>query len=227
MQVILSCDPILYLLGVITSHQITLCLPMHSKEPAKKLGGGIQLITMACLSRKSNTLALLAATGFILICCSTTNAYSRKVGMKNMGPYLPDPTPTPNAVVWCDEHARFTILSPVLVRAEFCGSYLFEDRATFAFVNRRTQVPEFTVSNTSNLCTITIYNNSTKQDISVIVRYNKTSSPQPSEAPFYYRLTVQHPSSGISYTDGINPPMNGTLGGTVYQLNGVDQAIPR
>ena len=40
--------------------------------------------------------------------------------------------------------ARFTILTPRLIRIQYSTSSLFEDRATFAVVNRRLPVPAFT-----------------------------------------------------------------------------------
>ena len=41
-------------------------------------------------------------------------------------------------------NARFTVLTPRLIRIQYSNSGLFEDRATFAVVNRRLPVPDFT-----------------------------------------------------------------------------------
>ena len=41
-------------------------------------------------------------------------------------------------------NARFTILTPRLIRIQYSTKGLFEDRATFAVVNRRLPVPAFT-----------------------------------------------------------------------------------
>eukprot|EP01052_Picozoa_sp_SAG31_P036290 SAG31_NODE_4506_length_3179_cov_1.712338_3_plen_81_part_00 len=45
---------------------------------------------------------------------------------------LPDghanPVANPASVVLCDAHSRITVLSPLLVRAEFSSSGTFEDR---------------------------------------------------------------------------------------------------
>ena len=43
-------------------------------------------------------------------------------------------------------NARFTILTPRLIRIQYSASKLFEDRATFAVVNRRLPVPHFTTT---------------------------------------------------------------------------------
>ena len=40
--------------------------------------------------------------------------------------------------------ARFTVLTPQMIRIQFSTRQLFEDRATFAVVNRRLPVPQFT-----------------------------------------------------------------------------------
>jgi hypothetical protein len=62
-------------------------------------------------------------------------------------------------VVRCDRFSRFSVLTPVLIRAEFAAAGddgAFEDRATLAFVHRRLPVPAFSVRNASGWCNITI-----------------------------------------------------------------------
>src|SRR5580704_12454244 len=41
-------------------------------------------------------------------------------------------------------HARFTILTPQLIRMEWAADGKFEDHASLVFLNRRLPVPEFT-----------------------------------------------------------------------------------
>ena len=43
-------------------------------------------------------------------------------------------------------NARFTVLTPQLIRFEQSSSSTFEDRATLAIVNRKLPVPKFTAS---------------------------------------------------------------------------------
>ena len=50
----------------------------------------------------------------------------------------------PDAVVRSGK-ARFTVLTPEMIRIQYSDRSLFEDRATFAIVNRRLPVPAFTV----------------------------------------------------------------------------------
>ena len=53
------------------------------------------------------------------------------------------PVANPKAVV-IDGHARFTVLTPQLIRMEWAADGKFEDHASFVFLNRRLPVPEFT-----------------------------------------------------------------------------------
>ena len=54
-----------------------------------------------------------------------------------------NPVANPAAVVTAGK-ARFTVLTPEMIRIQYSERSLFEDRATFAVVNRRLPVPQFT-----------------------------------------------------------------------------------
>ncbi len=54
-----------------------------------------------------------------------------------------DPVADPRAVVLAGS-ARFTVLTPQLIRMEWANDGKFEDHASFAFVNRALPVPQFT-----------------------------------------------------------------------------------
>lgn len=58
--------------------------------------------------------------------------------------YSQNPKANSKAIIVSDE-ARFTILSPELVRMEWDEKMIFEDRASFVIVNRNTEVPEYKV----------------------------------------------------------------------------------
>ena len=53
-----------------------------------------------------------------------------------------DPVANPEAVVTCG-NMRFTILTPEMIRIEWSQNAAFEDKATFAVVNRNLPVPDF------------------------------------------------------------------------------------
>ena len=54
-----------------------------------------------------------------------------------------NPIAHPDAVV-ISGNARFTVLTPEMIRIQYSDRSLFEDRATFAIVNRRLPVPDYT-----------------------------------------------------------------------------------
>src|SRR5580698_2133499 len=54
-----------------------------------------------------------------------------------------DPAADPRAVVTTG-HARFTVLTPQLIRMEWAADGKFEDHASLVFLNRNLPVPEFT-----------------------------------------------------------------------------------
>jgi len=64
-----------------------------------------------------------------------------------------NPVADPQAVVSCG-NARFTVLTPQMIRIQWSDRQLFEDRATFAVVNRRLPVPQFTQEQRDGLLTI-------------------------------------------------------------------------
>ncbi|MGB7265071.1 MAG: hypothetical protein WBC92_06130, partial [Terracidiphilus sp.] len=56
-----------------------------------------------------------------------------------------NPVADPKAIVTAG-HARFTILTPQLIRMEWSADGKFEDHASLVFINRRLPVPKFTQS---------------------------------------------------------------------------------
>ena len=64
-----------------------------------------------------------------------------------------DPAASPESEVIFG-NARFTVLTPRLVRMEWSADGKFEDRATLGIVNRRLDVPEFEVRKTSGSVTV-------------------------------------------------------------------------
>ena len=56
-----------------------------------------------------------------------------------------EPVADPAAMVIAG-NARFTVLTPALIRMEWSPNSEFEDRASFVFINRRLPVPEYTTS---------------------------------------------------------------------------------
>lgn len=55
-----------------------------------------------------------------------------------------EPKAAPEAVVTVG-NARFTVLTPQMIRMEWSENGIFEDRASLAIINRKLPVPEFKV----------------------------------------------------------------------------------
>jgi len=70
-----------------------------------------------------------------------------------MPPQSGNPVADPRAVVTIG-NARFTVLTPQLIRMEWAADGRFEDHASLVFLNRRLPVPKFTRQRTGNTLTI-------------------------------------------------------------------------
>ena len=64
-----------------------------------------------------------------------------------------NPVANPNATVVCG-NARFTVLTPELIRMEWSDYGKFEDNKSLTFVNRNLPVPKFTKSVSKSGATI-------------------------------------------------------------------------
>jgi alpha-glucosidase len=64
-------------------------------------------------------------------------------------PVADNPVADPKAVVVAG-HARFTVLTPQLIRMEWSADGRFEDHASFVFINRRLPVPKFSPTELNN-----------------------------------------------------------------------------
>ena len=65
------------------------------------------------------------------------------LGLASMQAQNNNPVANPEAVVQVG-NARFTVLTPEMIRIQYSDRGKFEDRATFAVINRRLPVPQFT-----------------------------------------------------------------------------------
>ncbi|MBQ8047572.1 MAG: DUF5110 domain-containing protein [Prevotella sp.] len=83
--------------------------------------------------RIKQTLRKLLATAFAFMACWSMWAQETY-----------NPVANPDAVVESGR-MRFTVLTPQMIRIQYSSKQLFEDRATFAIVNRNLPVPTFTV----------------------------------------------------------------------------------
>ena len=87
-----------------------------------------------------------AAIGMMAATCAAAQATQSSDGSGDSSvislPGLYDPVADPKAVVTVG-HARFTVLTPRLIRMEWAADGKFEDHASLVFLNRKLPVPKF------------------------------------------------------------------------------------
>jgi len=110
-------------------------------------------------------------------------------------------------------NARFTVLTPAMIRMEWSPSGAFEDRASLAFVNRRLPVPEFTVERAEDRLAI--------QTGVLTLRYAGGGARFSED-----NLTIEFMLNGkpVTWRPGLED--KGNLGGTYRTLDMVSGDVP-
>ena len=110
-------------------------------------------------------------------------------------------------------NARFTVLTPEMIRIEYSDNAAFEDRATFAIQNRRMgKTPAFTTAEDSEYLYISTYR--------CRLKYRKGSNPAYSDTVFVGNLTITFLHNGDSVTWYPGKPDALNLKGTCRTLDG-------
>ncbi len=121
-----------------------------------------------------------------------------------------NPVANDSATVVC-ENARFTVLTPRLMRIEYSEKGAFEDNATFTVINRRMPVPHFNV-NVDDSC---LYINTGKLNL----RYRKGTNPLTSPASgANLSITMELNGQNVVWFPGKTDSLN--LKGTCRTLDG-------
>ncbi len=118
------------------------------------------------------------------------------------------PAADPKAMVVSGE-ARFTVLSPRMIRMEWSPAKRFEDRASLAFINRKQSVPMFKVATVSGVVTIATD--------SLTLRYRRGSGRFTAK-----NLSVEIKLDGKPVTWRPGMEDKGNLRGTTRTLDGVN-----
>ena len=119
------------------------------------------------------------------------------------------PRANDEAVVLAGSNARFTVLTPQLIRMEWSEDGVFEDRASLTFINRSLPVPQFKVTKTAKKV--------------VIKTSDVTLTYQIGSVPFNEsNLKVEFLTAGVKtlWTPGMDD--KGNLMGTTRTLDNVD-----
>ena len=113
-----------------------------------------------------------------------------------------NPAADPKAVV-VEGNARFTVLTPRLIRMEWVADGRFEDHASLVFVNRHLPVPPFTTTHEDGWLVL--------RTASGTIRYKPTGE--------FTKDNLRAEFGSITWTPGMEE--KGNLGGTIRTLDGV------
>lgn len=119
-----------------------------------------------------------------------------------------DPAANPKNVVE-HENARFTLLTPKMVRLEWSASGKFEDRASLAVINRRTKTVKKTVKRDGNELKI--------ETAGIILRYTGNGKPF---TRANLEISFRNGDDAVVWRPGLKDKKN--LGGTMRTLDGLD-----
>ncbi len=123
-----------------------------------------------------------------------------------------NPIADPKSIV-TSGNARFTVLTPQLIRMEWAEDGKFEDHASLVFINRRLLVPKIVNSEFGKLMVLT----TDKLSLS----YTSGKAPFSAEN---LRVTFHLNGNEVTWTPGMED--TGNLGGTIRTLDGVKGSTP-
>ena len=123
-----------------------------------------------------------------------------------------NPIARPGAVV-VDGHARFTILTPQLLRLEWSQDGKFEDHASLVFINRQLPIPKYSTARRGDSLVL--------QTEKLRLVY-KPDTGRFTGDNLHIILTVS--GKGVTWQPGM--PDKGNLGGTIRTLDGVEALVP-
>jgi alpha-glucosidase len=115
----------------------------------------------------------------------------------------------PRAVV-IEGHARFSVLTPQLIRMEWAADGKFEDHASFVFIHRRLPVPKFSVKREGQRLTI--------DTGALTLTYDADSADDGKFSPIDLRITFVLNGREVAWHPGT--PDTGNLLGTTRTLDG-------
>jgi alpha-glucosidase len=168
---------------------------------------GVALCPVSLLSNPTLTISLLAICLVIALAPAPVRAQEMQTSSGgSAGPGRYNPVADPKAVVTVDQ-ARFTILTPQLIRMEWAADGKFEDHASLVFLNRKLPVPKFGTDR-GNLGAVNIHTDAL--DLSYRGHGKFTAA----------NLTITFALNGKQVTWHPGMPDTGNLMGTTRTLDG-------
>lgn len=152
-----------------------------------------------------NNLNMKRLLSFAFIACAAFLTVTAQGVVSN------NPVAATNAIVKCG-NARFTVLTPEMIRIEYSAKGTFEDQATFTVVNRNLDVPQFTKTEDDTYLYIRTSN--------LKLKYRKGTDPRTIPASST-NLTIAVNGDGVQsvWYPGKPDPLN--LKGTCRTLDGL------
>src|ERR1700690_360766 len=128
-----------------------------------------------------------------------------------------DPVADPKAVVTVG-HARFTVLTPELIRMEWSADAKFEDHASLVFLNRKLSIPKFLLTTEASGRTEIV----SIKTSALTLRYLPNEAPDGKFDANTLNITMHMDGSDVVWKPGT--PDAGNLLGTADTLDGVTGA---
>ncbi|MFZ3245238.1 MAG: TIM-barrel domain-containing protein [Candidatus Acidiferrales bacterium] len=163
------------------------------------------------LKVKSLRTAIVPASLLVFLAILTN---PRNAGATTESPDQFDPVADPHAVVTVG-HARFTILTPELIRMEWAADGKFEDHASLVFLNRKLPVPKFnqTVESMGAASEVII------QTSALTLKYKTVSGADGKFTSDNLSITFKLGGKDVIWNPGVQD--TGNLLGTARTLDGV------
>jgi len=183
----------------------------HNEFPAH-VGRASQFLTAARtfqfrFSPRFAALATLLFCGVLSAAAQPAPANSAVVSL----PGVYDPVADPKAIVTVG-NARFTVLTPQLIRMEWAADGKFEDHASLVFLNRKLPVPKFETTDTKNGTNDSV---SIRTEALELDYFTSRSGDK-----FGENLTVKFKLNGQEFIWHPGMPDAGNLQGTTRTLDG-------
>lgn len=125
------------------------------------------------------------------------------------------------ALVLCNAHSRFTVLSPRVIRAEYSPSSVFEDRATLTILRRNLPTPRFEVANGSDgWCNVTVMHDD--GSVGIVSSMRREAVDHHSYGFAAHQLQMH----GAGWTWHFGEKPKGNLLGTLQGIGGLDPNYP-
>ncbi|NYF88729.1 glycoside hydrolase family 31 protein [Tunturiibacter empetritectus] len=115
-------------------------------------------------------------------------------------------------------NARFTVLTPQMIRMEWAAGAHFEDRASFVFLNRRLPVPPFTKNITRTAASRVLHLHTASLDLTYTLSPHNSGNSDGHFTPTNLAVSLTLNGKPVTWTPGLTDPEN--LLGTTRTLDG-------